>query len=283
MNSHRIEVLNRTDDDDVPEVPVDPVSVKGDVWICGRHRIACGDAKVQTDIEKLMGGQLADMLLTDPPYNVDYTGKTKDALKIQNDKMTDDGFRQFLVDSFSTADTVMKKGAVFYIWHADSEGYNFRGAAHDIGWQIRQCLIWRKQSMVMGRQDYHWQHEPCLYGWKDGASHLWASDRKQTTILNFDRPSKSEQHPTMKPVELFVYQMLNNTKGDDLVLDSFVGSGTTVIACEKHGRRARAMEVDPVYCDVTITRWQEYTGKEATHAGTGKTFAETQLGIEAAA
>ena len=137
--------------------------------------------------------------------------------------------------------------------------------------------------MVMGRQDYHWQHEPCLYGWKDGASHLWASDRKQTTILNFDRPSKSEQHPTMKPVELFVYQMLNNTKGDDLVLDSFVGSGTTVIACEKHGRRARAMEVDPVYCDVTITRWQEYTGKDAIHAETGKTFAETQLGIEAAA
>ena len=272
-----------TSDDAVPEAPEQPVTVKGDVWNLGNHRLMCGDSTSIDDLETLCENQLVDMWLTDPPYNVAYVGKTKDALVIKNDEMGDQDFRQFLVDAYSAADAVMKKGAVFYIWHADSEGYNFRGAAHDIGWQIRQCLIWRKQSMVMGRQDYHWQHEPCLYGWKDGASHLWASDRKQTTILNFDRPSKSEQHPTMKPVELFVYQMLNNTKGDDLVLDSFVGSGTTVIACEKHGRRARAMEVDPVYCDVTITRWQEYTGKDAIHAETGKTFAETQLGIEAAA
>ena len=283
-----VELLKQPDsgltaDDAVPEAPEQPVTVKGDVWNLGNHRLMCGDSTSIADLETLCENQLVDMWLTDPPYNVAYVGKTKDALVIQNDEMGDQDFRQFLVDAYSAADAVMKKGAVFYIWHADSEGYNFRGAAHDIGWQIRQCLIWRKQSMVMGRQDYHWQHEPCLYGWKDGASHLWASDRKQTTILNFDRPSKNEQHPTMKPVELFVYQMLNNTKGDDLVLDSFVGSGTTVIACEKHGRRARVMEVDPVYCDVTITRWQEYTGKEATHAVTGKTFAETQLGIEAAA
>ena len=283
-----VELLKQPDsgltaDDAVPEAPEQHVTVKGDVWNLGNHRLMCGDSTSIADLETLCENQLVDMWLTDPPYNVAYVGKTKDALVIKNDEMGDQDFRQFLVDAYSAADAVMKKGAVFYIWHADSEGYNFRGAAHDIGWQIRQCLIWRKQSMVMGRQDYHWQHEPCLYGWKDGASHLWASDRKQTTILNFDRPSKSEQHPTMKPVELFVYQMLNNTKGDDLVLDSFVGSGTTVIACEKHGRRARAMEVDPVYCDVTITRWQEYTGKEATHAVTGKTFAETQLGIEAAA
>ena len=283
-----VELLKQPDsgltaDDAVPEAPEQPVTVKGDVWNLGNHRLMCGDSTSIADLETLCENQLVDMWLTDPPYNVAYVGKTKDALVIQNDEMGDQDFRQFLVDAYSAADAVMKKGAVFYIWHADSEGYNFRGAAHDIGWQIRQCLIWRKQSMVMGRQDYHWQHEPCLYGWKDGASHLWASDRKQTTILNFDRPSKNEQHPTMKPVELFVYQMLNNTKGDDLVLDSFVGSGTTVIACEKHGRRARAMEVDPVYCDVTITRWQEYTGKDAIHAETGKTFAETQLGIEAAA
>ena len=283
-----VELLKQPDsgltaDDAVPEAPEQPVTVKGDVWNLGNHRLMCGDSTSVAGLETLCENQLVDMWLTDPPYNVAYVGKTKDALVIQNDEMGDQDFKQFLVDAYSAADAVMKAGAVFYIWHADSEGYNFRGAAHDIGWQIRQCLIWRKQSMVMGRQDYHWQHEPCLYGWKDGASHLWASDRKQTTILNFDRPSKNEQHPTMKPVELFVYQMLNNTKGDDLVLDSFVGSGTTVIACEKHGRRARAMEVDPVYCDVTITRWQEYTGKEATHAVTGKTFAETQLGIEAAA
>lgn len=170
----------------------------------------------------------------------------------------------------------MKPGAVFYIWHADSEGYNFRGAARDVGWQVRQCLIWRKQSMVMGRQDYHWQHEPCLYGWKDGAGHLWASDRKQTTILDFDRPSRNAEHPTMKPVALFEYQMLNNTKGGDVVLDSFGGSGTTLIAAEKNGRIARLMELDPLYCDVIVRRWQGITGKEATLESTGQTFASVE-------
>ena len=267
-----------TDDDEVPEVPVDPVSVKGDVWICGRHRIACGDATVQTDIEKLMGGQLADMLLTDPPYNVDYTGKTKDALKIQNDKMTDDGFRQFLVDSFSTADTVMKKGAVFYIWHADSEGYNFRGACYDVDWEIRQCLIWDKDVMVMGRQDYHWKHEPCLYGWKKGASHLWASDRKQTTILKFDRPKRNDVHPTMKPVDLMEYQILNNTKGADIVLDLFGGSGSTLIAAEKSGRNAYINELDEKYVDVIVKRWQDFTGQQALHMETGRKFDELKDG-----
>lgn len=267
-----------TDDDEVPEVPIDPVSVKGDVWICGRHRIACGDATVQTDIEKLMGGQLADMLLTDPPYNVDYTGKTKDALKIQNDKMTDDGFRQFLVDSFSTADTVMKKGAVFYIWHADSEGYNFRGACYDIDWEIRQCLIWDKDVMVMGRQDYHWKHEPCLYGWKKGASHLWASDRKQTTILKFDRPKRNDVHPTMKPVDLMEYQILNNTKGADIVLDLFGGSGSTLIAAEKSGRNAYINELDEKYVDVIVKRWQDFTGQQALHLETGRKFDELKDG-----
>jgi DNA modification methylase len=185
-----------------------------------------------------------------------------------------------LADSYTAADAVMKAGSVYYIWHADSEGYNFRGAAHDIGWTIRQCLIWKKQSMVMGRQDYHWQHEPCLYGWKDGAAHLWAADRKQTTILNFDRPNRNAEHPTMKPVELFEYQMLNNTKGDDLVLDSFAGSGTIAIACEKHGRRARMMELDPVYCDVIINRWQDYTGQQAVHVESGKTYFEMTNAVE---
>jgi site-specific DNA-methyltransferase (adenine-specific) len=141
---------------------------------------------------------------------------------------------------------------------------------------VRQCLIWKKQSLVMGRQDYHWRHEPCLYGWKEGAGHLWASDRKQTTILEFDRPARSAEHPTMKPVALFEYQMLNNTKGSDSVLDSFGGSGTTLIAAEKNGRIARLMELDPRYVDVIINRWQAFTGRQATLEATGQTFAEVE-------
>jgi site-specific DNA-methyltransferase (adenine-specific) len=252
-----------TDPDEVPDVPEEPTTKPGDVWLLGRHRLMCGDSTSVDDLERLCAGSLVDMWLTDPPYNVAYEGKTKDALKIQNDAMDDDSFRQFLRDAYVAADSVMKPGAVFYIWHADSEGYNFRGAARDAGWTVRQCLIWKKQSMVMGRQDYHWKHEPCLYGWKDGAAHLWAADRKQTTILEFDRPSKSEFHPTMKPVALFEYQILNNTKGSDIVLDSFAGSGTTVIACEKTGRVAMVMELDPKYCDVIIKRWEDFTGQKA--------------------
>ena len=252
-----------TDEDAVPEAPVEPKTKLGDIYQLGNHRLMCGDSCSITDMEKLCAGQLVDMWLTDPPYNVAYEGKTKDALKIQNDSMADDQFRQFLRDAYVTADTVMKGGAVFYIWHADSEGYNFRGAAKDAGWTVRQCLIWKKSVMVMGRQDYHWKHEPCLYGWKDGAGHLWAADRKQTTVLEFDKPSRNGEHPTMKPVELFAYQMLNNTKGGDIVLDSFGGSGTTMIAAEKHGRYARLMELDPKYCDVIVKRWEDFTGKKA--------------------
>lgn len=261
-----------TDEDAVPEVPETPKTVLGDVWVLGNHRLMCGDSTSIDDLEKLTNGSLVDMWLTDPPYNVAYEGKTKDALTIQNDSMTDDSFRQFLRDAYLAADSVMKPGAVFYIWHADSEGYNFRGAAKDAGWQVRQCLIWKKSTMVMGRQDYHWKHEPCLYGWKDGAAHLWATDRKQTTILEFDKPSRNGEHPTMKPVELFEYQMLNNTKGADIVLDSFGGSGTTMIAAEKNGRHARLMELDPKYCDVIVKRWQDFTGQQAIHAETGEPF-----------
>jgi site-specific DNA-methyltransferase (adenine-specific) len=270
------EVLGLTDEDAVPDAPKVPVTVEGDVWLLGRHRLMCGDSTSVEHLEKLCESQLVDMWLTDPPYNVAYEGATKEKLTIQNDSMSNDAFRQFLSDAYSAADAVMKKGAVFYIWHADSEGYNFRGAAADIGWPIRQCLIWKKSSLVMGRQDYHWMHEPCLYGWKEGASHLWASDRKQTTILEFAKPSRNGEHPTMKPVELFEYQMLNNTKGSDLVLDSFAGSGTTAIACEKHGRMARLMELDPKYCDVIIKRWQDFTGEQATLEATGEPFKEKE-------
>jgi len=258
-----LDVGGLTDPDEVPEPPVVPVTKPGDVWLLGKHRLMCGDSTSIDDLVRLCAGQLVDMWLTDPPYNVAYEGKTKDALKIKNDSMEDDQFRQFLRDCYVAADAVMKPGAVFYVWHADSEGYNFRGAAKDAGWTVRQCLIWKKSAMVMGRQDYHWKHEPCLYGWKDGAGHLWAADRKQTTILEFDKPHRNGEHPTMKPVELFEYQMLNNTKGGDTVLDSFGGSGTTLIAAEKTGRAARLMELDPKYCDVIVRRWEDFTGKKA--------------------
>lgn len=251
-----------TDEDAVPEVPDEPKTKLGDIYILGNHRLMCGDSCNIESVEKLTDG-LVDILVTDPPYNVAYEGKTKDALTIQNDSMGDEQFRQFLRDAFVAADAVMKQGAVFYIWHADFEGYNFRGACKDAGWKVRQCLIWQKDSMVMGRQDYHWKHEPCLYGWKEGAGHLWASDRKQTTLIECKRPKRNDIHPTMKPVELMEYQILNNTKGQDIVLDLFGGSGSTMIAAEKTGRMARLMELDPKYCDVIVKRWEDFTGKQA--------------------
>lgn len=261
-----------TEDDAVPGVTENPITKPGDIWMLGKHRVMCGDSINIKDIEKLTDGSMVDMLLTDPPYNVGYTGKTKDALIILNDSMNNDSFRQFLRDAFAGAVAVMKPGAVFYIWHSDSEGYNFRGACFDVGLQVRQCIIWNKQTFVMGRQDYQWKHEPCLYGWKDGAGHLWASDRKQTTVINYDRPFRSEFHPTMKPVGLFEYQLLNNTKGGDIVLDLFGGSGTTLIASEKNGRHGYLMELDPNYCDVIVKRWQDFTGKDAILESTGQTF-----------
>ena len=250
-------------EDEPPEPPKSPVAKLGDIWQLGRHRLMCGDSTSTEDVKTLMGGIQADMLITDPPYNVDYEGKTKNKLKIENDHQEDSAFRQFLVDAFKAADSVMKPGAVFYIWHADSEGYNFRGACRDCGWTVRQCLIWNKNSMVMGRQDYQWKHEPCLYGWKEGAGHLWASDRKQTTVIEWNKPIKNDIHPTMKPVGLFDYQIRNNTKGNDAVLDLFGGSGTSLIACEQDGRTCYMMELDPRYVDAIIQRWENLTGLKA--------------------
>jgi DNA modification methylase len=274
-----------TEEDQVPEVTENPISQAGDVWLLDKHRLMCGDSTSIDAVKKLMAGGQADMLLCDPPYNVCYGGAGGNAANknkvdggkrntqsILNDDMSDVDFRQFLVAAFTTATTVMKPGAVFYIWHSDTEGYNFRGACRDAGLTVRQCLIWKKSSLVMGRQDYHWKHEPCLYGWKDGAGHLWATDRKQTTILEFDKPSANGVHPTMKPVALFEYQMLNNTKGADVVLDLFGGSGTTAIAAEKHGRHARLMELDAKYCDVIVLRWQEFTGQQAIRESDGMAF-----------
>ena len=203
------------------------------------------------------------MLLTDPPYNVNYQGGTEDKLKIKNDDFKDENdFLGFLQKAFHCAAAVMRGGAPYYIFHADSEGRNFREAATEIG-KVRECLIWVKDSLVLGRQDYQWRHEPCLYGWKDGGSHPWFNDRSQTTVLEFERPKRSEEHPTMKPVPLFGYLMQNSTKEGDAVLDLFGGSGTSLICAEQLGRKCYTMELDPHYCDVILARWEKFTGKKA--------------------
>lgn len=236
---------------------------RGDVWQLGNHRVMCGDSTSEADVEKLRGGVLADLLLTDPPYNVNYEGKTKDALKIANDKMGNDMFRAFLVAAFKAADTAMNAGAGFYIWHADLEGYNFRGACADIGWKVRQCLIWNKNSMVLGRQDYQWKHEPCLYGWKEGAGHYFIDKRNLTTVIDENKPMRNGEHPTMKPVPLFAQLIENSSKESGVVLDVFGGSGTTLIACEQLNRKCLMMELDTHYCDVIIARWEKLTGQTA--------------------
>ena len=248
------------EEDEAPEVnESEPAnSVLGKVYQLGKHRLMCGDSTNPDDINTLMGGVLVDLWLTDPPYNVNYEGGTDEHLKIENDNMEDMEFRTFLGEAFAAASNVMKPGAAFYIWHADLEGYNFRGACFDNNLQVRECLIWNKNSLVLGRQDYQWKHEPCLYGWKDG-THNWYNDRSQTTVIDFDRPKINKEHPTMKPVGLFAYLMKNSTKPGDSVLDSFGGSGTTLIASEQLGRKCYMMELDPKYCDVIRKRWWKLT------------------------
>ncbi len=245
------------DDFDVPVGGSQTDIVEGDIFEIGRHRLLCGSS-TQTDTwKRLMGEDLADLVITDPPYNVSYTGKTKDALTIKNDSMADGNFYQFLYDFYTALGSYTKAGGAWYVWHADSEGANFRRAMSDAGIMVKQCLIWVKNSMVMGRQDYHWKHEPCLYGWKEGAAHGWYSDRKQTTVLNFDRPQRNAEHPTMKPIPLIAYQIGNSSKADDIVCDAFGGSGTTMVASEQMKRRCRMMELDPKYCQVIIDRMRK--------------------------
>lgn len=243
--------------------PEEPKAKRGDIYQLGNHRIMCGDSTSLADVEKLMDGNKADLFLTDPPYNVSYEGKTQDKLTIKNDTMEDESFRAFLTDAFYAANEHMKEGAAFYIWHADSEGFNFRGACRNVEWEVRQCLVWNKNQMVLGRQDYQWKHEPCLYGWKSGAAHIWASDRKQTTVIDFDKPQRNGEHPTMKPIGLFDYQIKNNTYKGEIVLDLFGGSGTTLMSCEQNGRICYMMELDPKYIDVIIDRWEKFTGEKA--------------------
>lgn len=274
------------EDDYDPEIPAEPKSQRGQIYQLGRHRLMCGDATAPADVAALMAGTEAQLLLTDPPYNVDYTGNTGEHMKIENDAQAEDAYCDFLRQAFGNAKAVMEPGASYYLWHADAApGLAVRTACHSVGLQVRQCLIWVKQSATLSRQDYHWQHEPCLhgqtevealdcgdtwddheaclYGWKDGRAHLWCSDRKQTTVLEFDRPTRSEEHPTMKPVRLFGYQVANSTLREAVVLDLFAGSGTTAIACEQLGRVAYLMESDPRFVDVIIDRWEKFTGQKA--------------------
>jgi site-specific DNA-methyltransferase (adenine-specific) len=248
------EVLEAKEDDFDSTPPETPITVLGDLYEIGEHRLLCGDSTQTDTFEKIMDGELADMVVTDPPYNVAYEGKTKDALTIENDSMSNDDFYTFLYDFYSALTTAVKKGGAIYVWHASSEVINFGKAMVDAGWLLKQQLIWVKNTMVMGRQDYQWKHEPCLYGWLNGGSHNWYSDRKQTTVIEWDKPQRNGDHPTMKPIGLFGYQIENSSKIGDLVIDAFGGSGTTMVACEQLKRKARVIEYDPKYCDVIVKR-----------------------------
>lgn len=296
-----IEVVEDDFDDEAAIEQPEPIAKLGDVYQLGEHFLMCGDSTDFIAVKKLCGEALMDLLVTDPPYNVAYEGKTEDALTIENDNMDDAKFREFLKAAFACADGVMRPGAAFYIWHADSEGFNFRGACRDIGWTVRQCLIWNKNQMVLGRQDYQWKHEPCLYGWKDGAAHYFVDDRNlltvleeeselkkmskaelinyileiqeqtATTVINEVKPSRNGLHPTMKPLRLIERLVRNSSKKSENVLDLFNGSGSTLMVCEQLGRRYFGMELDPRYVDATIERWEEFTGKKAV-----KIFSDNQ-------
>lgn len=266
----------------------EPFTKRGDLWVLGKHRLICGDSTDIADVNRIMDGEKADLLHTDPPYNVAYEGQN--GMTIQNDSMEDSSFRQFLVDAFKTADANLKEGGAFYIWHADSEGFNFRGACRDVDWKVRQCLIWNKNALVMGRQDYQWKHEPCLYGWKEGAGHYWnggraqttvfeelkdkeykkfkkpelvklveelmqAQDPVQSTVIDCEKPLSNDLHPTMKPVKLCAKVIINSTQPGEIVLDLFGGSGSTMIACEQLGRRGYSVELDEKYADAIVKRY----------------------------
>ena len=277
-----------TDSEEKPKVEY------GDIYQLGRHRLMCGDSTSAEDMARLIDGAVIDLYVTDPPYNVAYQGGTDEAMTIMNDSMDDVSFRQFLRDAFAVANNHLKSGGAFYIWHADSEGLNFRAAVKETGWLLKQSIIWGKNAIVLGRQDYQWKHEPCLYGWKDGASHYFVDNRSlatvieedeenlkemtksellsyiktmqdtsPTTVFYEDKPVRNDIHPTMKPLKLIARCVLNSSKKGDKVLDSFNGGGSTLMVCERSERICYAMELDPVYVERTIKRWEEETGLTA--------------------
>lgn len=259
-----------TDQDAVPEVQPDPITKRGDVWLLGKHRLMCGDSTMIDDVMKLMNGEMADMIHTDPPYNIAYEGGSKKREKIANDELED--FNGFLADIYTNYFAVSKPGAAIYVWHASSETHNFIIEFINAGFLFKSYIVWNKNNSTFGRSDYHWKHEPCLYGWNGSGSHKWHGDRKQTTVWDIDRPSKSEAHPTMKPIDLCVKPIENSSKADALVIDFFLGSGSTLIACEKLKRRCYGLELSERYCDVIIKRWQDYTEKEAILESTGEAY-----------
>ena len=246
------------DDFDVDEeLQKPPVTKSGDVWLLGNHRLICGDSTKAETYDVLMNGRKANLVVTDPPYNVNYEGS---AGKIQNDSMKEDAFEKFLLDAYTQMNAAMAEDASIYVFHSDSHGLAFRKAFEDAGFYLSDCCIWKKQSLVLGRSPYQWQHEPCLYGWKKKGKHQWYSDRKQTTIWDFDKPKKNGDHPTMKPIPLIAYPIRNSSMSNCIVLDPFGGSGSTLIACEQLGRICHTIELDEKYCDVIVKRYIEQVG-----------------------
>ena len=248
----------KEDDFDVDEELKKPtMSKQGDVWLLGRHRFICGDSTKPETYDALMDGQLANMVLTDPPYNVDVE---ETAGKIKNDNMADEDFYKFLFAAFVCMEQNMAQDASIYVFHADTQGLNFRKAFHDAGFYLSGCCIWKKNALVLGRSPYQWRHEPCLFGWKLGGKHQWYSDRKQTTIWEYDRPKASKDHPTMKPVALMAYPIQNSCMSNCIVLDPFLGSGSTLIACEETNRICYGIELDEKFADVIVKRYIEAKG-----------------------
>lgn len=252
-------------EDEVPEVDEEGEATVqlGDIWQLGDHRLVCGDSTDAATVERLMDGARADMVFTDPPYNVDYEGKTIERLTIQNDNKSSREFYSFLYDVFENLASVIKDGGAVYVCHAHMESINFMASFQAAGFYLSQMLIWNKSSMCIGRSDYQWKHEPIMYGWKLGAGHYFTKDRTQTTVWDFEKPARNGEHPTMKPVELCAKAINNSSHKKEIVLDVFGGSGSTLIACEQLGRRCFMMELDPKYCDVIIKRWETLTGEKA--------------------
>jgi DNA modification methylase len=265
-----------TDPDDVPETPVEPVSRPGDIWLLGNHRLICGDSTKRETYERLLAGEGADMVFTDPPYNVNYANTPKDKMRGKNRPILNDnlgeGFHQFLLNAL-TPMLEVSRGAI-YVAMSSSELDTLQAAFRQAGGKWSTFIIWAKNTFTLGRADYQRQYEPILYGWRDGGKHYWCGARDQADVWQIAKPRVNDLHPTMKPVELVERAINNSSRAGDLVMDPFGGSGTTLIACERTGRRARLIEIEPKYVDVMVQRWEEYTGKKAVREGESGTFNE---------
>jgi DNA modification methylase len=276
FDSKEIDELLHMDEDDcadvIPEPPETPVSRAGDLWLLGPHRVLCGDATYSLDVQRLMAQERADLVFSDPPYNVDYEGYTDDKLTIQNDRMSPEAFAQFLRDSFTSFQSAIKPGGSLYFCHASSVQRQFEDAIEAAGLSVRCQIIWAKNTFAWGFGRYKFQHEPIFYCHVAGQTDAWYGDKSQSTLWQENKPAANRLHPTMKPVELIERALENSSKSGDCVLDLFGGSGSTLIACERRGRNARLMEVDPTYIDVIVDRWQQFTGKQATLDGDGRSF-----------